>query len=118
MRAKSKTYKCESREGSDPRSRLTSSAKSAGPGAESTILLNQVNRAKRLVSLESFPVQPGQSSKVPAINIMFDEFCQFDGYSKRPVEVTHGPGRAFTRHALAQPKDAESWPTAFRKVHR
>lgn len=79
IRAKERTYSYEPVEGSDTLGMLTITAGFEGTYADLITFVNQIDRAQRLIILESLTAQPVQGSQVVAITMKLDAFFRFDG---------------------------------------
>jgi Tfp pilus assembly protein PilO len=84
LRVKERTFSYEPVEGSDTLGMLTITANFEATYADLISFVNQVDRAKRLIIMESLNAQPVQGSQVLAINMKLDAFFRFEG----PEDVT------------------------------
>jgi Tfp pilus assembly protein PilO len=79
IKAKDRTYSYEAVEGSDTLGMLTITANFEGTYADLVAFVNQLDRARRLVIVESLQAQPVQNSPVLAITMKLDAFFRFEG---------------------------------------
>lgn len=79
IHAKDRTFSYEPVEGSDSLGMLTITANFEGTYADLITFVNQIDRAQRLIILESLNAQPVQGSQVLAITMKLDAFFRFDG---------------------------------------
>ena len=79
IRAKDRTFSYEPVEGSDTLGMLTITANFEGTYADLVTFVNQIDRAKRLVIIESLQAQPIQGSPALAITLKLDAFFRFEG---------------------------------------
>jgi Tfp pilus assembly protein PilO len=79
IRPKDRTFSYEPVEGSDTLGMLSITANFEGTYADLVAFLNQLDRAKRLVIVESLSAQPVQGSPALAINMKLDAFFRFEG---------------------------------------
>lgn len=79
IRAKDRTYSYEPVEGSDTLGMLTITANFEGTYADLMTFVNQIDRAQRLLILESLQAQPIQGAQVLAITMKLDAFFRFEG---------------------------------------
>lgn len=79
IHAKERTFSYEPVEGSDTLGMLTITANFEGTYANLITFVNQIDRAQRLIILESLTAQPVQGSQVVAMTMKLDAFFRFDG---------------------------------------
>lgn len=79
IKAKDRTFSYEPVEGSDTLGMLTITANFEGTYADLIAFVNQIDRAQRLIILESLTAQPVQGSQTLTINMKLDAFFRFDG---------------------------------------
>jgi Tfp pilus assembly protein PilO len=102
IKAKDRTYSYEAVEGSDTLGMLTITANFEGTYADLVSFVNQLDRARRLVIVESLQAQPVQGSPVLAITTKLDAFFRFDG----------------PQDSLAPDEDGTARPVATTEVRR
>ncbi len=79
LRPKDRTFSYEPVEGSDTLGMLTITANFEGTYADLISFVNQIDRAQRLIILESLSAQPVQGSQVLSITMKLDAFFRFSG---------------------------------------
>jgi Tfp pilus assembly protein PilO len=79
IHAKDRTFSYEPVEGSDTLGMLSITASFEGTYADLITFVNQMDRAQRLIILESLQAQPIQGTQVLAITMKLDAFFRFDG---------------------------------------
>lgn len=79
IQVKERTFSYEPVEGSDSLGMLSITANFEGTYAALVTFVNQLDRAKRLVIVESLKAQPVQGSQVLAITMKLDAFFRFEG---------------------------------------
>ena len=79
IKDKGRSYSYESVEGSDTLGMLTITANYEGTYADLILFLNRIDRAKRLLILESLQAQPVQGTPSLAMTMKLDAFFRFDG---------------------------------------
>jgi Tfp pilus assembly protein PilO len=85
IRAKDRTYSYEPVEGSDTLGMLTITANFEGTYADLMSFVNQIDRAQRLLILESLQAQPIQGAQMLAITMKLDAFFRFEGPQGDPL---------------------------------
>jgi Tfp pilus assembly protein PilO len=100
IQAKDRTFSYEPVEGSDTLGMLTITANFEGTYADLVTFVNQIDRAQRLIILESLQAQPVQGSQVLAINMKLDAFFRFEG----PQGDTLAQATAETSKPLSTPE--------------
>lgn len=94
IHAKDRTFSYEPVEGSDTLGMLTITANFEGTYADLVNFVNQLDRAKRLVIVESLQAQPIQGSTVLAITMKLDAFFRFEGPETAMVaQAASGSGK-------------------------
>ena len=93
IRAKDRTFNYEQVEGSDTLGMLTVSANFEGTYADLIQFVNQVDRAPRLLILESLTAQPVQGSPTLAISMKLDAFFRFEDAGPPPPPAAPEGGR-------------------------
>ena len=86
LKDKGRSYSFEPVEGSDTLGMLTITANYEGTYADLIQFLNRVDRAKRLLILESLTAQPLQGSPLLSITTKLNAFFRFDGPQNEPAE--------------------------------
>ena len=94
MKDKGRGYSYEAVEGSDTLGMLTITANYEGTYANLTQFLNKVDRAKRLLILESLTAQPLQGTPNLAIMMKLNAFFRFDGEQPEPPEKSEASAAA------------------------
>ena len=79
IKDKGRSYSYEQVEGSDTLGMLTITANYEGTYADLILFLNRIDRAKRLLILESLQAQPLQGTPLLAMNMKLNAFFRFDG---------------------------------------
>ena len=79
IKDKGRSYSYEPVEGSDTLGMLTITAHYEGTYADLILFLNRVDRAKRLLILESLQAQPVQGTPLLAMDMKLNAFFRFDG---------------------------------------
>jgi Tfp pilus assembly protein PilO len=79
IKAKDHNYTYEAVEGSDTLGMLAITANFEGTYADLVAFVNQIDRARRLVIIESLQAQPVQGSATLAITMKLDAFFRFEG---------------------------------------
>jgi Tfp pilus assembly protein PilO len=79
IHSKDRTFSYEPVEGSDSLGMLTITANFEGTYADLITFVNQIDRAQRLIILESLNAQPVQGTQVLAITMKLDVFFRFEG---------------------------------------
>ena len=79
IKAKDRTFSYEPVEGSDTLGMLTITANFEGTYSDLVNFVNQIDRARRLVIVESLQAQPIQGSPTLAITLKLDAFFRFEG---------------------------------------
>jgi Tfp pilus assembly protein PilO len=79
INTKDRTFSYEPVEGSDTLGMLTITANFEGTYADLVTFVNQLDRARRLIIIESLQAQPIQGSHTLAITMKLDAFFRFDG---------------------------------------
>lgn len=85
IQVKERTFSYEPVEGSDSLGMLSITANFEGTYADLVTFVNQLDRARRLVIVESLRAQPVQGSPVLAITMKLDAFFRFEGPQDEPV---------------------------------
>jgi Tfp pilus assembly protein PilO len=84
IHAKDRTFSYEPVEGSDTLGMLSITASFEGTYADLITFVNQIDRAQRLLILESLQAQPIQGTQVLAITMKLDAFFRFEGPQDDP----------------------------------
>ncbi len=79
IRPKDRTFSYEPVEGSDTLGMLTITANFEGAYVDLISFVNQIDRAQRLIILESLSAQPVQGTQILSITMKLDAFFRFDG---------------------------------------
>jgi Tfp pilus assembly protein PilO len=108
IRAKDRTFSYEPVEGSGTLGMLSITASFEGTYADLITFVNQIDRAQRLIILESLQAQPIQGTQVLAITMKLDAFFRFEG----PQDDT----LARAEEQTAAP--ASNQPVSIREVRR
>jgi len=88
---KDRTFSYEPVEGSDTLGMLTITAGFEGTYADLVTFVNQIDRAQRLIILESLTALPVQGSQVLAITMKLDAFFRFDGQEDDALAQAESP---------------------------
>ena len=99
---KGRSYSYEPVEGSDTLGMLTITAHYEGTYADLILFLNRVDRAKRLLILESLQAQPVQGTPLLAMDMKLNAFFRFDGPQNDRAEKGE-EGEAAVRNSDPEP---------------
>ncbi len=105
LKDKGRSYSFEPVEGSDTLGMLTITANYEGTYADLILFLNDVDRAKRLLILESLQAQPLQGSPLLTITMKLNAFFRFDGPQNEPAEKGES-GQAAVEQPAPEPQPA------------
>jgi Tfp pilus assembly protein PilO len=113
IKDKGRSYSYEPVEGSDTLGMLTITANYEGTYADLILFLNHIDRAKRLLILESLTAQPVQGTPLLAMNMKLNAFFRFDGPQNDRVD------KGEEGQAAVQNPDLQSGPVvAVKEVRR
>jgi len=102
IKDKGRSYSYEPVEGSDTLGMLTITAHYEGTYADLILFLNRVDRAKRLLILESLQAQPVQGTPLLAMDMKLNAFFRFDGPQNDRAEKGE-EGEAAVRNSDPEP---------------
>ena len=113
IRAKDRTFSYEPVEGSDTLGMLSITANFEGTYADLITFVNQIDRAQRLIILESLQAQPIQGTQVLAITMKLDAFFRFEGPQDDPrAQAESEPARPIPTRPVS------NGPASGREVRR